>query len=280
MFGSILHKSKPVYECFDDGESWHCYGFYFQLDQKILSQPVFCFIGDPDKLKTMYDFNTRSKIKINDKEYLLPLGFKVKGIWREWDKAEITIPTVIGQIALTAEPLCVPALEAFIVKIDLETEVQNLHHKHSQAKIEQIQTTIKDIDEQLELFSVNLGELFNRIVKERNLLTSIQEFTVNSPIELTQRNQELNRLLEQFHQLDLPNYGLKQENLSQVQVMEPISQYIDRSSGVDFKLSKSSQPRISIAGLKKLISMETIINLSYLMIIVMTISSIISIVLD
>ena len=279
MFGSIFNKSKTVYECLDEGESWNCYGFYYQLDRKILAEPVFCFIGDPEKLKTMYDFCSRSKIKINDKEYLLPLGFKVKGIWRQWNKEEITIPTVIGEIALTAEPLCLSALESFMVKIELETEVQNLHHKHSQSKIEQIQATIKDIDEQLEQLSTNLGELFNRIIKERNLLNSIQDFPVNSPIELRQRNEELKRLLEQFHQLDLPNYGLKQDDLSQIQVIEPTSKYIDRSGRVDFRSAKSNQPRINIAVWKKPISMETIVNLSYAMIIAMTIGSIVSLVL-
>ena len=279
MFGSIFNKSKTVYECLDEGESWNCYGFYYQLDRKILAEPVFCFIGDPEKLKTMYDFCSRSKIKINDKEYLLPLGFKVKGIWRQWNKEEITIPTVIGEIALTAEPLCLSALESFMVKIELETEVQNLHHKHSQSKIEQIQATIKDIDEQLEQLSTNLGELFNRIIKERNLLNSIQDFPVNSPIELRQRNEELKRLLEQFHQLDLPNYGLKQDDLSQIQVIEPTSKYIDRSGQVDFRSAKSNQPRINIAVWKKPISMEMIVNLSYAMIIAMTIGSIVSLVL-
>ena len=279
MFGSIFNKSKTVYECLDEGESWNCYGFYYQLDRKILAEPVFCFIGDPEKLKTMYDFCSRSKIKINDKEYLLPLGFKVKGIWRQWNKEEITIPTVIGEIALTAEPLCLSALESFMVKIELETEVQNLHHKHSQSKIEQIQATIKDIDEQLEQLSTNLGELFNRIIKERNLLNSIQDFPVNSPIELRQRNEELKRLLEQFHQLDLPNYGLKQDDLSQIQVIEPTSKYIDRSGRVDFRSAKSNQPRINIAVWKKPISMEMIVNLSYAMIIAMTIGSIVSLVL-
>lgn len=278
MFGFIHNRSKTVYECLDEGKSWHCYGFYYQLDRTILSEPVFCFIGDPEKLKTMYDFCSRSKIKINDKEYLLPLGFKVKGIWREWDKEEITIPTVIGEIALTAEPLCLSALESFMVKIDLETEVQNLHHKHSQAKIEQIQATIQDIDEQLEQFSTNLGELFNRIIKERNLLNSIQDFPVNSPIELTQRNEELKRLLEQFHQLDLPNYGLRQDDLSQI-LIEPTSKYIELSSRVDFGSVKSNQPRINLAVWKKPISMSTIVNLSYAMIIAMTIGSIVSIVL-
>ena len=279
MFGSIFNKSKTVYECLDEGESWNCYGFYYQLDRKILAEPVFCFIGDPEKLKTMYDFCSRSKIKINDKEYLLPLGFKVKGIWRQWNKEEITIPTVIGEIALTAEPLCLSALESFMVKIELETEIQNLHHKHSQSKIEQIQATIKDIDEQLEQLSTNLGELFNRIIKERNLLNSIQDFPVNSPIELRQRNEELKRLLEQFHQLDLPNYGLKQDDLSQIQVIEPTSKYIDRSGRVDFRSAKSNQPRINIAVWKKPISMEMIVNLSYAMIIAMTIGSIVSLVL-
>jgi hypothetical protein len=298
MFSSIFNQSKPVfdrfktvYECLDEGKSYHCYGFYFELNRKILEQPVFCFIGDPEKLKTMYDFSSRSEIKINDKAYLLPLGFKIKGIWRQWDKEEIAIPTVIGEIALTAEPLCLSALESFMVKIELETEVQNLHHKHSQAKIEQIQATIQAIDSQLELFATNLGDLFERIVKERNLLNSIQDFSVNSPIELTQRNEDLKILLAQFHQLDLPNYGLGQDDrlvlpnyglerdyANQIQV-EPNSKYIESTNRLNLLSAKSNQPKLNLDLWKESISMEMVMNLTYAVVISVTIGSIISILL-
>jgi hypothetical protein len=288
---TVFNQSKTVYECLDEGKSYHCYGFYFELDRKILEQPVFCFIGDPEKLQTMYDFSSKSEIKINGKAYLLPLGFKIKGIWRQWDKEEIAIPTVIGEIALTAETLCLSALESFMVKIELETEVQNLHHKHSQAKIEQIQSTIQDIESQLELFATNLGDLFERIVKERNLLNSIQDFPINSPIELTQRNEDLKILLAQFHQLDLPNYGLGQDEsldlpnyrlerdyLSQIQV-DSKSKYIERNSRLNLLSAKSKQPRLNIDLWKKSISMEIVMNLTYVIVISVTVSSIILIIL-
>ena len=103
---------------------------------------------------------------------------------------------------MTAEPLCVSALESFLAKIELEREVQNLQHKYSLEKIEQIRSNLQEIDSQLELFATNLGELFERIVKERNLLNGAREFALYSPIELARRNEELQRLLAQFHQLD------------------------------------------------------------------------------
>ena len=89
-----------------------------------------------------------------------------------------------------------------MVKIELERQVQSLQHKHSPEKTEQIQFNLQEIDSQLELFATNLGELFDRIVKERNLLNGEREFALKSPIELARRNEDLQRLLAQFHQLD------------------------------------------------------------------------------
>jgi hypothetical protein len=280
MLKSINHQSKLVHECLDQGESWHCYGFYFQLDLKIAGELIFCFIGDPEKIKTMYDFCSRSKIKINNQEQLLPLGFKTKGIWREWNQPELTIPTVIGKIALAAEPLCISALESFLVKIELETEVKNLHHKHNQSKIVQIQSAIEDIEIQLELFSANLADLFDRIIKERNLLNSIQDFPVRIPIELTQRNEDLSRLLTQFHQLDLPNCSLDSENLSQIQIQSlEYLVYTHTTDQINSDLAICNQQVImNLAELKSMISAGMVIKLSYVMIISITIAAVLSII--
>jgi hypothetical protein len=280
MLKYINHQSKLVHECLDRGESWHCYGFYFQLDLKIVGEPIFCFIGDPEKIKTMYDFCARSKIEINHQEHLLPLGFKTKGIWREWNQPELTIPTVIGKIALATEPLCISALESFLVKIELETEVKNLHHKHNQSKIVQIQSAIEDIEIQLELFSANLGDLFDRIIKERNILNSIQNFSVRMPIELTQRNEDLSRLLRQFHQLDLPNCGLDSEKLSQIQI-QPVEYlaYTHTTDRINSDLAIwNQQVIINLAELKASISAEMVMKLSYVMIISITIAAVLSII--
>jgi hypothetical protein len=130
------------------------------------------------------------------------LGFKAKGILPIPNREETKLPTVLGEIALTAEPLCLSALDSFMDKIELERQVQSLQHKHSPEKTEQVQSNLQEIDSQLELFATNLGELFDRIVKERNLLNGDREFVLKSPIELARRNQELQRLLAQFHQLD------------------------------------------------------------------------------
>jgi hypothetical protein len=202
MPGSIFNRSKPVYECLDEGTLYICYGFYFQLSQKISDEPIFCFIGDPKKYENVSTFHFSNKIKINCREYLLPLGFKVTGTFPLPNQEAMKLPTVIGEIAFTAEPLCASALESFLVKTELEREVQNLQHKHSSEKIEQIRSNLQEIDSQLELFATNLGELFDRIVKERNLLNGEGELALYSPIELARRNEELQRLLAQFHQLD------------------------------------------------------------------------------
>jgi hypothetical protein len=282
MLRSINHQSKLVHECLDQGESWHCYGFYFQLDLKIAGESIFCFIGDPEKIKTMYDFCSRSKIKINNQEHLLPLGFKTKGIWREWNQPELTIPTVIGKIALAAEPLCIAALESFLVKIELETEVKNLHHKHNQSKIVQIQSAIEDIETQLELFSSNLADLFDRIIKERNLLNSIQDFPVRMPIELTQRNEDLSRLLTQFYQLDLPNYGLDSARLSQIQI-QSIEYLVDTDpiDQINSDLAVCNQQVMrNLAELKASITTGMVIKSAYFMIISMTIAAVLSIIFD
>lgn len=288
----IFDRPQSVYECFDEGKSYQCYGFYFELDRKIADEPVFCFIGDPKKLKTMYDFSSRSEIKINNEKYLLPLGLRVGRIWRQWDKEEIAIPPLIAEIALTAKPLCLAALDSFMVKIELETEVKNLHYKHNQAKIEQIQTTIQDIDSQLNLFATNLGRLFKRIVKERNILNSVQDFPVNSPIELTQRNEDLKFLLKQFHHLDLPHYGFnhdKKVDFSNYRLEEDASVKIDESGihktinedGISNPLfTKNNQSKLDLIAWKKLVSIEMIMGLSYAMIIIMTLSSIVLIMLE
>jgi hypothetical protein len=198
----VLNKSKPVYEFVDDQGIYSCYGFYFQLSQKISEEPIFCFICDPKKSEHISSFHFKDKIKINRRECLLPLNFKAAGAFLLPNEQAIELPTVIGEIALTAEPLCASALESFLVKIELEREVQNLQHKHSLEKIEQIRSNLQEIDSQLELFATNLGELFDRIVKERNLLNGEGEFALYSPIELARRNKELQQLLAQFHQLD------------------------------------------------------------------------------
>jgi hypothetical protein len=202
MFASIFNRSKPVYEFLDGEIDRSCYGFYFKLNQKILYETIFCFIGDAKKYKNTNIYHFNDKIEINHRKYLLPLGFKAKGILPIPNQAETKLPTVLGEIALTAEPLCLSALESFLVKIELERQVQSLQHKHSSEKTEQIQSNLQEIDSQLELFATNLGELFNRIVKERNLLNGDREFTLKSPSELARRNEDLQRLLAQFHQLD------------------------------------------------------------------------------
>jgi hypothetical protein len=201
MAVSIFNQSKPVYEYLDNGKEWDAYGFYFPLSRWIDDKQVFCFIGDPQKQNTIYIDIHKSKIQVNGQEHLLPLGFKVGDLWL-WGRDVLAIPAVIGAIALTTEPLCLSVLESFLLKIELDIEVKNSHHKHSPTKIKEIKSTIQEIESQLELFTTNLGNLFHRIVQERNLLSSTQDFPIQSQIELTHRNEELARLLEQFHQLD------------------------------------------------------------------------------
>jgi hypothetical protein len=211
MSGSTFNTSKPVYEYFEQKNVGTCYGFYFQVDQKILDKRIFCFISrpqvfhdgrkDPIPPSCFYQIVGYNPIRGDCRERQLTLGSNVI-LFPFLTRGATKLPTLIGEIALTAEPLCVSALESFMVKIKLEREVHNLQYKHSQEKIEQIRSNLQEIDLQLELFANNLRNLFDCIVKERNLLNSDREFSLKVPLELARRNEELQRLLAQFHQLD------------------------------------------------------------------------------
>jgi hypothetical protein len=98
------------------------------------------------------------------------------------------------------------------------------------------------------------------------------------PIKLTQRNEDLSRLLRQFHQLDLPNCGLDSEKLSQIQPVEYLA-YTHTTDRINSDLAIwNQQVIINLAELKASISAEMVMKLSYVMIISITIAAVLSII--